>query len=169
MLTKILEIIVFIILLVIVNRLSRGKEQNRIKYDERQKEIIAKGHRWGFYTAIIGNIVGFVVLDMVEYLPMGADFIMCCVIFAALAVDVLYSIGKGAYYGIRNNWKVNSFLMLLLGAFMEAGSVSILIKDGLDNGRLNWEYIGFPGGIFIILAGIVSVITGLKSSKEDAE
>ena len=48
MLTKILEIIVFIILLVIVNRLSRGKEQNRIKYDERQKEIIAKGHRWGF-------------------------------------------------------------------------------------------------------------------------
>lgn len=169
MLVKVLEMIIFIMLLVAVWRMSRGKEQTKFIYDERQKEIIANGHKYGFYTAIIGNVVGFVILDKFTNMPVAADFIMCCVIFTALAVDVLYSIAKGAYYGIRNNWKYNSLLMIILGVFLEVGNISLFLKDGLIDGRLNWEYIGFPSGIFVLLAGIASVIKGLRSSKEDAE
>lgn len=168
MLGKVIELIVFIALVILVRILTKNTSQG-IKYDERQNEIIDKGYKYGFYTALFGNMIGFAVLDSSGNLPLGGDFIMICIIFTALSVFVVYSILRGAYFGIGNRWKINSVLMIGLGAVLEIGTISNLLKNGLTDGKLGFEYIGIPAGIFLVLSGIVAIIVGLRISREDAE
>lgn len=168
MLGKVIELIVFLALVILVRILTKNIRPE-IKYDERQKEIIAKGYKYGFYTAVFGNLIGFGVLDSSGNLPLGGDFIMICIMFTAGSVFVVYSILRGAYFGIDNRWKIDSVLMIGLGAVLELGAISYFLKNGLTDGKLGFEYIGIPAGIFLVLSGIVAIIAGLRSSREDAE
>ena len=157
MLGKVIELIVFLALVILVRILTKNIRPE-IKYDERQKEIIAKGYKYGFYTAVFGNLIGFGVLDSSGNLPLGGDFIMICIMFTA-----------GSVFGIDNRWKIGSILMTGLGAVLEIGAISYFLKNGLTDGKIGFEYIGIPAGIFLVLSGIVAIIAGLRSSMEDTE
>ena len=47
--------------------------------------------------------------------------------------------------------------------------ISSFLKNGLTDGKIGFEYMGIPAGIFLVLSGIVAIIAGLRSSREDAE
>lgn len=165
-------IIFGLILCVVLFRFANKDKKIKTEYDERQKEIRGKGYTIGFYT-----LVGLLAVESLwsmsgNSFPLPEYIMYFLTVIIGVTVVCVYSIWKGVYYGINNDPKRYSIILIVafvLNLIPVAGTLAsggLTFSDPLDTlPMLNVIVI-----IMLIIVGVELIIKSLidrKSPEED--
>ncbi len=163
-----LPIVSVLVLCVVIYLVSRRAADPKARiYDERQTAVLGKAYKAGFATATIGELLGAFVIayDESGKLPFDAAFLMVTIAMIAIFVYAFAAIWGGAYFGLSNNWKTPTLVLLLMGILQIVLGIS-RIADGLENGKLTIINISLPLGIVMLILAVVAYITVHADNEE---
>lgn len=156
-----LLVIIFIIGIVVTD----SREKCRRDYDERQILIQYRGYRMSAFTAIIMNLIFAAAFSFIPKLPFDASFAMLATAFAAALVFIVYSIYKGAYFGINGKWKSWTIIIAIAGALNLYAGILNISQSRLLTMRNSANLLT---GIFFAVI-VIAVLVSRLSYEHEAE
>lgn len=145
----------FLAVLFLFSFIRRKKGIKKCEYDERQAAIQGTAYKYAALTGIFGGIIAGLIVEA-DLLPITGGFALIVVSFLMIEVYVVCMILKGAYFGIKGNWKRWTISITLLGVGSLYFGIKNITTDGLENGRFTIGDINLPLGIlFLIIAATV--------------
>lgn len=152
-------VIIFIIGIVVTDSRARYRRD----YDERQVLIQYRRYRISAFTAIILNLIFAVAFSFIPKLPFDASFAMLATAFAAALVFVIYSIIKGAYFGISGKWKSWTIISAIAGALNLYAGILNLSKDRILTMSNSANLLT---GIFFALIVVAVIVSHMREAGE---
>lgn len=102
-------LVIAAILLKVANKDHKVKTQ----YDERQEMIKGRGYKYSFYTMIFAEVIAmFLEMSGIE-LPIESYLVHTIAILIGALVLCVHSIWNGVYWGLNNNRRTYSIIIVL--------------------------------------------------------
>lgn len=165
-------ILVAIIICVVLFKLLNTDKKIKTQYDERQQEIRGRAYKYSFYTVIFEEAIIMILRTRgIAEFVWGSYLVQLFVMLSGLLVLCVYSILKGAYWGINNNprrYMVVIVIATICNILPIIGSIAggDVAKDGI--GALPWVNIMVVIWMALIgVSGLVKKVMDKKSGEED--
>ena len=155
MLGMLTGIAVGLIIALVIFRFVNRDGKVKTTYDEMQEVYRGRGFRIGFYTLLI-YLALLMVLDMGGItLPMEGSVLYFSGIFLGLAVDIIYCMIHGAYFGINNNARKYVIVMMFPTLINLAVGIGAFLSGSMfADGRLQTPFINLLCGILFLIVVI---------------
>ena len=161
-------VMIGLIICVILFKIANSDKKVMTSYDERQEAIRGKGYKYAFYTAMGLEVVD-ICLEIGEFqFPIGAHLVHFFIMLFSLMVLCIYCIWKGAYWGLNNNRKAYS-VIIVVAVVLNVFPVAMAVLHG------NFAAEGFDSLpvfnvmvlIWLAIIGASAVVKKLVDGKED--
>ena len=130
---------------IIILKLTKKDGKLKCRYDERQNTARGKGFKYGFYTALIGNLLYGLLISAVPEVPIepGAGVIRTRVLIALGVISIF-----NFFLGIR----------------------SLLTGEAFADGKLNFRSMNLFCGLMILIVLImIALRKSVKGREEEME
>jgi hypothetical protein len=157
----------FIIFLLLIWILHRGKNSSPVVYDEMQTAIRGTAYKYSTITGVIGGFIASFLVNL-DLIPMDGSFALVTVSFLMVTVYVVYMVVKGVYFGVSGNWKSWTLLIFLIGLCNLITGAIRIAEDGLEEGKLTSTNIGvMMGSMFLVIAAAVLIQKAREKKDEN--
>ncbi|MBP3217004.1 MAG: hypothetical protein J6M46_01390 [Lachnospiraceae bacterium] len=163
-------LIIGLILAVILLKFSNTNRKFKTEYDERQREVRGTAYMYGFYATVIYEaallLFSFTEIELpVEnyILHFGAIAIGCTVL-------CVYSIWKGAYWGLNNDHRRYKAVIAVCIVLNMLPLIGLLRGESLmENGKIGLPMLNIMVLIMLAAAGVTYLIRQAVDRKEAEE
>ncbi len=156
---------------IIILKLTKKDGKLKCRYDERQNTARGKGFKYGFYTALIGNLLYGLLISAVPEVPIepGAGVILIGLI--STLVYVCYCIWCDSYFSLNEN---RTRVLIALGVIsifnFFLGIRSLLTGEAFADGKLNFRSMNLFCGLMILIVLImIALRKSVKGREEEME
>jgi len=164
----IMGIIVGIVFALIIIKALNTNGKLKTDYDERQVAARGKAYMYGFYAALITNVLILVIDVGNESILNYGAMVMFVPIFVGITVQVTVSIFKDAYIGMNNNFKKYMIFMCWISAFnLMVGIRPVITGDMVKDGKLQSPFISLLVGLMFVIIAIDFIIKRIMDGREE--
>lgn len=163
-------LIVGLILAVILLKFGNTNRKFKTEYDERQREIRGTGYTYGFYAMAIYEAAMF-LLSMAEIeLPVENYILHFGAIMTGAIVGCVYSIWKGAYWGLNNDHRRYKAIIAVCIVLNMLPLIGLFRGESLmENGKVGMPMLNIMVLIMLAAAGVTYLIRQAVDRKEAEE
>jgi hypothetical protein len=130
-------IMVGLVICVILFRFANTDKKIKTQYDERQETIKGRGYKYSFYTMMFCEVVLMLLQISDINLPFENYLLHLGVILISCLVLCLHSIWNGVYWGLNNNRKRYSAIIVIAVALNLIPVISSIARGSLSTDGFN--------------------------------
>ncbi len=142
-----------VLLCILIFKKTKTDGRIRCQYDERQNMARGNGFKYGFFTALFGNILYGMLISTGELFPVEHGVGIMIIGLVSLAVYVIYCIWHDAYFAL--NEKRSQLIVIFLGigvVNLVLGISNIMHGEAFTDGMLNIRSFNlFCGLLFLVI------------------
>jgi len=162
--------VVGVVLIALILKLANNNGKMKAEYDERQKMLLGKGYKAGFYTMLI-MVAILMIADIGEtVIPVDMFLVYAVIFFVPLTLLCCVNIWNGAYFGLNNDVKryCITFIALIAMNLFIAG-MAIAKGTFYVDGEFDASLINLLGAIMMLIILVVILLRQFTDRKEEDE
>ena len=163
-------LIVGLILAVILLKFGNTNRKFKTEYDERQREVRGMAYTYGFYATVIYEVAMFLLSVAEIELPVENYILHFGAIAVGCTVLCVYSIWKGAYWGLNNDHRRYKAIIAVCIVLNMLPLIGLLRGESLmENGKIGMPMLNIMVLIMLAAAGVTYLIRQAVDRKETEE
>ena len=153
-------IMIGLIICVIFYKFANNDRKILTEYDERQEKIRGKGYKYAFYSLLAYEVIMACLVSGGYPVEPFDNYIMHILgVFISLLVLCVYTIWKGAYWGLNNNKKKYTVLIIIGFVCNLIPVIVMLVSGGIKkDGISSFPVTNLIVVIWMVIIGIVYMI-----------
>ncbi|MBQ2804208.1 MAG: hypothetical protein IJF07_09960 [Lachnospiraceae bacterium] len=160
-------VIIGLIIVVVLNMVSKTDNSIVCKYDERQELVRGKGFKYGYFSIMISNVM-WILLSLLEVsLFCNIETAMFISIIVGVGVFACYCIWNDGYFALNENRKGLMIVFAIVGGInLYIGLMNVIQGSVLENGSLTMKSANLFCGILLFAIFIMLLLKEAKDRKE---
>lgn len=163
-------VIIGILCVVLLLALTKTDKGVKCRFDERQELVRGRGFKYGFFTLLICNAIGF-ALTMAE-IPMyaEAEVIMATSCFLGIDVYAVYCIWNEGYFALNENRRTLMLAFAVIGVLnFLISAVSIAEGTMIQNGKLTFHSLNLGCGLLFVVIFVSMLLKKICKDRKDEQ
>ena len=165
-----LGILIGLIICFIAFKVMNKNGKIKTEYDERQNEIRGLAYKYGFWTTCGYLGILFILSTLEVDIPITTALLYFIGFVIGAMVVCVYSILKGAYFGLNNIQKRWYIFMAFFMVFNFVVSfVEFKSGDMIIDGKLDLPFVNFICGVMFLIIFVTTYIKKSYDNKQESE